>query len=55
MDAQTMVFIMMAIEGFTRRLMRDLSRMDQMEFDAFVSKEEAEKVVNDMYLKGEIE
>lgn len=51
MDAQTLVFIMMAIEGMTRRLMRDLSKMSQEEFDAFISKEEAEKVLNDMWLK----
>ena len=51
MDAQTLVFIMMAIEGFTRRLMRDLSNMSQAEFDAFIEKEEAEKIVNDLWLK----
>ncbi len=55
MDPQTLVFIMMAIEGMTRRLMRDLSNMSQAEFDAFITSEEAEKIINDMWLKGEIE
>ncbi len=53
MDPQTLVFIMMAIEGMTRRLMRDLSKMSQAEFNAFISREEAEKIINDMWLKGE--
>ena len=51
MDPQTLVFIMMAVEGMTRRLLRDLANMSQAEFDAFISKEEAEKVLNDIWLR----
>ncbi len=51
MDPQTLVFIMMAVEGMTRRLLRDLSNMSQEQYDAFISKEEAEKILNDLWLK----
>ena len=50
-DPQLMLYILMFMESATKALLRQLNTMTEEELDEFIAKEEAEKVLNDIWLE----